>query len=165
MIISVIVAVAENLAIGKDNHLLWHLSGDMKHFKALTTGHTVVMGRNTYLSINKPLPNRRNIILSRTLAKDSVPGCEVVSDFEAIKNDPSLQDEEIFIMGGGEVYRHLMPMADRLYLTRVHTTLEADTFFPNIDESVWCKISSEQFPADEKNDFDFDFINYLRKKN
>ena len=114
MDISIIVAVANNHVIGKDNHLLWHLSGDMKHFRALTTGNTVIMGRKTFDSIGKALPNRRNIVLSRSL--ESIDGCEVYSDVENLLADPSLKHEKIFIMGGGEIYRIFFPLVKKIYL-------------------------------------------------
>ena len=161
---TIIAAVADNLAIGKDNQLLWHLSGDMKHFKFLTTGHTVLMGRNTYLSIGRPLPNRRNIILSRTMKEGEAPGCEIIRSLDELEADPSLKKEEIFVMGGGQIYELMMPMANKLCLTRVHVSPEADTFFPPILDTVWQEYSRECFSADEKNDHDYEFVNYLRKK-
>ena len=127
---TIIAAVADNLAIGKDNNLLWHLSGDMKHFKFLTSGHTVLMGKNTYLSIGRPLPNRRNIILSRSMKEADAPGCEIISNLKELEEDPSLKNEEIFVIGGGQIYELMMPFANKLCLTRVHATPEADTFFP-----------------------------------
>jgi len=164
MILSIIVAIADNNAIGKDNQLMWHLSADMKHFKNITTGHAIVMGRNTYNSIGRPLPNRRNIVLSRTLSLTDVPGCEVIRDFSELETDASLKDEEVFVIGGGEVYRHLFDRADRLYVTHVHTDKEGDTFFPEIAEHDWNQLSFESHVADEKNDHDYDFINYERKR-
>ncbi|MBR5696970.1 MAG: dihydrofolate reductase [Paludibacteraceae bacterium] len=161
---TIIAAVADNLAIGKDNQLLWHLSGDMKHFKFLTTGHTVLMGRNTYLSIGRPLPNRRNIILSRTMKEEEAPGCEIIRDLSVLESDPTLRNEEIFVMGGGQIYELMMPLANKLCLTRVHTTPEADTFFPAIQDTDWQEYSRECFSADEKNDHDYEFVNYIRKK-
>lgn len=164
MILSIIVAIADNNAIGKDNQLMWHLSADMKHFKNITTGHAIVMGRNTYNSIGRPLPNRRNIVLSRTLSLADVPGCEVMRGFSELEADASLRDEEVFVIGGGEVYRHLFDRADRLYVTHVHTDKEGDAFFPKIEEREWSRLSFEGHAADEKNDHDYDFINYERKR-
>lgn len=161
---TIIAAVADNLAIGKDNQLIWHLSGDMKHFKFLTTGHTVLMGKNTYLSIGRPLPNRRNIILSRSMKEEEAPGCEIVRDLSDLEKDPTLKNEEIFVMGGGQIYHLTMPMAQKLCLTFVHTTPDADTFFPTISDSEWQEYSRESFKADEKNDHDYEFVNFLRKK-
>ncbi|HOI25968.1 MAG TPA: dihydrofolate reductase [Paludibacteraceae bacterium] len=164
MTLSIIVAIADNYAIGKDNQLMWHLSADMKHFKSITTGHAILMGRNTYDSIGRPLPNRRNIILSRTLAKDSVPGCEVIRDFSELEADETLQNEEVFVIGGGAVYRDLFSKADKLYITRVHTDKEGDVYFPEIDEKEWLQLSFESHQADEKNDYDYDFVDYERRK-
>ena len=160
MDISMIVAVAKNWVIGKDNHLLWHLSGDMKHFRALTTGNVVIMGRKTFESIGKPLPNRRNIILSRSLEK--IEGCELYSDIENLLSDPTLKHEKIFIMGGGEIYRLFLPLAKRIFLTHVDVEVAGDTTFPEIGEE-WIEYSREAFQADEKNDYNFEFVNYIRK--
>jgi dihydrofolate reductase len=160
MDISIIVAVANNHVIGKDNHLLWHLSGDMKHFRALTTGNTVIMGRKTFDSIGKALPNRRNIVLSRSL--ESINGCEVYSDVENLLADPSLKHEKIFIMGGGEIYRIFFPLVKKIYLTTVDVEIDGDTTFPEIGDE-WIEYSNESFKADDKNDYDFRFINYIRK--
>lgn len=160
MDISIIVAVAKNWVIGKDNHLLWHLSGDMKHFRALTTGNVVIMGRKTFDSIGKPLPNRRNIILSRSL--DKIDGCEVYSDVENLLADPTLKHEKIFIMGGGEIYRLFLPLTKRIFLTHVDVEITGDTTFPKIGEE-WIEYSREAFKADEKNDYNFEFVNYIRK--
>jgi dihydrofolate reductase len=161
---TLIAAVADNLAIGKDNQLLWHLSGDMKHFKFLTTGHVVLMGRNPHLSIGRPLPNRRNIILSRTMNAEDAPGCEIIRNLSELEEDPSLKKEEIFVMGGGQIYELMMPLASKLCLTRVHATPEADTFFPAISDTTWQEYSRECFSADEKNDYDYEFVNYIRKR-
>lgn len=159
MAISLIVAAAENNAIGKDNALLWHLSADLKRFKSLTSGHPVIMGRKTFESIGKPLPNRRNIVISRSLS--ALDGCEVVASVEealALVND----GEEAFIIGGGSVYRALWQKAARLYLTAVKTRLEGDTFIPEIRPEEWKEISREDFSADEKNEFGYSFIDYVR---
>lgn len=159
MAISLIVAAAENNAIGKDNALLWHLSADLKRFKALTSGHPVIMGRKTFESIGKPLPNRRNIVISRSLS--ALDGCEVAASVEealALVND----GEEAFIIGGGSVYRALWQKAARLYLTAVKTRLEGDTFIPEIRPEEWKEISREDFSADEKNEFGYSFIDYVR---
>lgn len=160
MDISIIVAVAKNGVIGKDNHLPWHLSEDMKHFRALTTGNVVIMGRKTFDSIGKPLPNRRNIVLSRSVEK--IEGCEIFSDVENLLTDPTLKQKKIFIMGGGEIYRLFLPLAKKIYLTKVDATLEGDTTFPEIGEE-WMRYSSESFKKDPKNDYNFEFVNYIKK--
>ncbi len=161
--ISIIVAIAENFAIGKNNDLLFHLPNDLKRFKEITTGHTLIMGRNTLLSLPKwPLPNRRHIVI--TDKKDDVfPGCEVVFSIEEalekVKNE-----KEAFIIGGGMIYRQFYPLAGKLYLTLVHKPFDADTFFPEINYSEWNEISRENF-HDEKNGFDYSNINLERKEN
>lgn len=148
-IISIVVAVAENNAIGKNNQLLWHLPADLKHFKNITSGRTVVMGRKTYDSIGKPLPNRKNIIITRQ--KDLIlSGADVVSSLEeALSVDK--ESKEIFIIGGAEIYKNALPFTNRIYLTTVHQQYEADTFFPAFDRSEWKETSHDYHPADEKN--------------
>ena len=132
--ISIIVAVAENLAIGRNNALLWHIPEDMKHFRELTTGHVVVMGQRTYESIGRPLPNRTNIVVTDD-PNFQAPGCEVLSSLEeALAFAREHESEEVFIIGGGMVYRQTLPLVDRLYLTVVKVSPEADTFFPNYEE-------------------------------
>lgn len=158
--ISIIVAAAENNVIGNNNALIWHISADLKHFKQLTTGHTVVMGRKTYESIGKALPNRRNIVISRN--SDFHPeGCVVVSGI-----DEALQlttdEEEVFVIGGGTIYREMWDKADRLYITLVHTVAEGDTSIPEIDRTRWKVVSREDFKAGEKDDYDYSFIDYQR---
>lgn len=162
MNISIIVAVSENGVIGKDNQLLWHLSGDMKRFKALTTGHTIIMGKNTFLSIGKALPNRRNIVLSSSLKKENYDNIEIYSSIEELTNSIQSETEEVFIIGGGEIYRQFLPIASKIYLTYVHTTIEGDTTFPSLNDDEWKAIAKEEMKADEKNDFDYDFIDYYR---
>lgn len=159
MSISLIVAAAENNAIGKDNALLWYLSADLKRFKALTTGHPVIMGRKTFESIGKPLPNRRNIVISRSVP--AIEGCEVVASVdEALALVKS--GEEAFIIGGGSIYKALWDKADRLYLTSVKTALEGDTFIPEVKPDEWEEVKREDFDADEKNEFGYSFIDYVR---
>ncbi len=159
MLISLVVAVAANNAIGKNNQLLWHLPADLKHFKQITTGHTVFMGRKTFQSIGKPLPNRRNIVISKSVK--AIAGCEVVPSMEealllADKN------EEVMVIGGAEIYTLALPKANRIYLTKVHHEFEADTFFPEIDPNQWQETQHEDFPADEKNPFPYSYITLNR---
>ena len=138
--ISIIAAVAENGVIGDRNTLLWHISEDLKRFKALTSGHPVVMGRKTYESLGRPLPNRTNVVLSRQELR--LEGCRVVHSLaEAVALFP--RDEEIFIIGGAEIYAQALPSADRLYLTRVHRSYEGDTRFPDWDPGQWHLKESE----------------------
>lgn len=160
MILSIIVAAAENNVIGNKNALIWHVSADLKHFKQLTTGHAVVMGRKTYESIGRALPNRRNIVISRN--PDFRPeGCEVVPEIaEALRL--TADEDEVFIIGGGTVYREMWDKADRLYLTLVHATPEGDTSIPDIDPACWQEVARQDFKAGEKDDYDYSFIDYRR---
>lgn len=153
--ISIIVAHDLNRVIGKDNGLIWRQSSDLKRFKELTTGKTVVMGRKTYDSIGRPLPNRRNIVISRQDIE--IPGVEVVKSLsDAIK-----LDSDIFILGGGEIYKQSINLCDKIYLTLVHANLLGDTYFPEIGNE-WIEESSESFNSDEKNQYDYSFINLVR---
>lgn len=160
MTLSLIVAASENNVIGKDNGLIWHLSADLKRFKALTTGHSVIMGRKTFESIGKPLPNRRNIIISASLSIP-VAGCEIVPSIDAALELVG-SEEEAFVIGGGSVYRALWEKADRLYLTRVQVNVDGDTFIPEIQPSDWKEILRQEFSTDEKNEFNYSFIDYVR---
>ena len=159
--ISIIVAIAQNFAIGKNNDLLFHLPNDLKHFKDITSGHTIIMGRNTLLSLPKwPLPNRRHIVVSDQ-PDDCFEGCEMVASInEAIEK---VKDEkEAFVIGGGMIYRQFYPLAGKLYLTVVHQDFDADVYFPKVDYTNWEQISREDF-HDEKNNFDYSYINLKRK--
>jgi dihydrofolate reductase len=159
--ISIIVAIAENQAIGKDNRLLWHLSDDLKRFKKLTTGHTLIMGRNTFLSLpNGALPNRRHIVISDQ-AGEAFDGCEVARSIEeAVELAGS--KEECFVIGGGMVYAQFLPVAGKLYLTQVHASFEADTFFPEIDFSQWEALVSEEVEAGERNQYAHSYTEFIR---
>jgi dihydrofolate reductase len=159
--ITIIAAIAENNALGKDNQLIWHLPNDFKRFKTITSGHHIIMGRKTFESFPKPLPNRTHIIISRQ-KKYYQPDCIVVNSLEeAIKACPS--NEEIFIIGGGEIYNQSIQIADKIDITRVHHSFEADTFFPEIDMAKWTLVFEEFHSKDEKHNFDFTFQTYLRK--
>ena len=156
---SVIAAVAKNRAIGYENKLIYWLPNDLKRFKALTTGHTIIMGRNTFLSLPKgALPNRRNIVLSRS-TKD-FPGCDVYSSLEeALKH--CTPDEDIYIIGGASVYRQALKIADRLCLTEINDTPEkADTFFPPYDD--WKEESREDHEKDERHEYEYSFVDYIK---
>lgn len=160
MILSIIVVADEQNAIGKNNSLLCHLPADLKHFKTITSGHTVIMGRKTFESLpNGALPKRRNIVLTRN-TNLSIQGCEICTSlFEAVEMCEN--EEEVFIIGGGTIYKEAMEMADVIYLTRVHREFEgADTFFPAIDTTRWKGVSCENHNADEKNPYDYSFIRY-----
>lgn len=151
------IIVAHNLknVIGKDNKLIWKQSSDLKRFKLLTTNKCVVMGRKTYDSIGKPLPNRKNIILSRHPIK--IEGCQVVSSIDDILNIK----EDIFIIGGGEIYEKFLPYAHKIYLTKIYNDSDGDTLFPEID-STWNTENIEHYKKDEKNEYDYSFINLIK---
>ena len=161
--ISIIVAVAENYAIGKKGDLLCHMPADLKHFKTITSGHTVMMGERTFLSLPKhPLPNRRNIVLTDVAGK-TFEGAETVYSIDEMVNCIN-GDEEAFVIGGGMVYRQMMERADKLYITHIHHSWpDADTFFPEIDPAVWKQLSAERHSADENNPYDYTFAEYGRR--
>lgn len=159
--ITIIAAAAENNALGKDNNLLWHLPDDFKRFKEITSGHYIIMGRKTFESFPKPLPNRTHVIITRQKGYNPA-GCIVVDSMEsAIEACP--KEEDVFIIGGGEIYNLGMPFTDIIELTRVHESFEADAFFPEIDRNEWELISEEYHPADEKHLLDFSYQTYTRK--
>lgn len=159
---SIIVAIAENYAIGKNNQLLWHIPEDLKRFKRITSGHYLVMGKKTFESLPvRPLPDRTSLVLS-DIPGDKIAGCVMAYSIdEAIEKCP---DEECFVIGGGMVYRQFLPIADKLYITWVHKTFEADTFFPEINLDDWELIESEQHGPEGKNDFSYTYAVYKRKR-
>lgn len=165
MRLSIIVAVATNGVIGRDNKLPWHLSTDLKRFKTLTSGHTVIMGRKTFDEIGrKPLPNRTNIVVSRGTAPAILPVdvLFVASIDEALLKIPH-SDEEAFIIGGAEIVRQTMTRADRMYITQVHADVPGDTFMPEFDDvNEWRLVDREDFESDAKNDYPFSFLIYDR---
>lgn len=159
MSLSIIVAIATNNGIGKDNQLLWHISEDLKYFKRITLGKPVIMGRKTYESIGKPLPGRRNIIISRTAQQ--IDGCEV---FKSIDDAMlAISDEEAFIIGGAEIYKQTLSKATKLYVTQVFSAFEADVFFPAIDKNEWemTEVGAQQ--KDEKSGLTYAFNIYQKK--
>lgn len=160
---NIIVAIAENYAIGKAGDLLCYLPDDLKHFKALTTGATVVMGKKTFFSLpRRPLPNRRNIVLTRD-ESFQYENTEVAHSIEELQKMLTA-DEKVFIIGGGEVYRQFMPLAEELHITHIHHTWEdADTFFPEIDPTIWQCTSEERFTSDDRHAFAYTFATYVRK--
>ena len=167
--ISIIAAVARNRAIGYKNKLIYWLPNDLKRFKMLTTGHTIIMGRNTFLSLPKgALPNRRNIVLSRSFGSEKLkvksekfPGCDVYPSLEEAL-EHCTPDEDIYIIGGASVYRQALKIADRLCLTEIDDTpAEADTFFPPYDEG-WQEENREDHPVDDRHDFPYSFVDYVR---
>ncbi|NRT13356.1 dihydrofolate reductase [Flavobacterium sp. 14A] len=158
---TMIAAAAENNALGKDNKIIWHLPDDYKRFKAITSGHYIIMGRKTFESLQKPLPNRTHIVISRQ--EDYNPeGCTVVKTIEeALAACPANEDR--FIIGGGEIYNLALPEANKIELTRVHHSFEADTFFPEIDLEDWELVQSELHPTDERHQYEFTYETYIRK--
>ncbi len=162
MIKSFVVAVAKNNVIGKDNTLPWHLPADLRFFKNLTTGHHIIMGRKTFDSFGKPLPNRTSVVITRQ--KDYRPeGCIVVHSIEeAIK--VAAVEKEIFIIGGAEIFKQTMPIADRIYLTRIDQEFEGDTFFPELNKEEWELKEKQDFEPDEKNKYSYSFCIYEPKK-
>ncbi len=159
--ITLIAAAAENNALGKDNQLIWHLPDDFKRFKQITTDHYIIMGRKTFESFPKPLPNRTHVIITRQ--KDyTVEDCIVVNSIEeAIAISP--KEEDVFIIGGAEIYNQSIDFADKIELTRVHANFEADAYFPEINANKW-KVDFEEFhPKDEKHNFDFTFQTFIKK--
>lgn len=159
--LSLIVAVGENNEIGKGGRMPWYLPADLKHFKTLTLGNPVIMGRKTFEAIGKPLPGRRNIVVSRRTSYDA-PGCEVTQSFtDALVLAAGVA--EIMVIGGGEIYREALPRAQRIYLTRVHGHFDADTFFPAVDPSEWREITREEHAADARNTHPYSFITLERR--
>ena len=164
MIKIIMAAKAKNNVIGKDNDLVWHLPADLKFFKQTTKGHTLIMGRKTFESLGNPLPHRDSWIVTRN--KDfSAAGITTFHDLhQAIEAAEKSGLETVFILGGGEIYRQSMDIADKLILTEVHEDFDGDSFFPEIDKSVWMETSREEHQADEKNKYNFAFVQYERKK-
>lgn len=157
MTISLVVAASENNAIGKNNQLIWHLPNDLKFFKNTTWGFPVIMGRKSFESVNKPLPGRTNIVIT-TNPDWKVETVIVVKDLkDAIQKAAETNSKQIFIIGGGEIYKQSMDIADSIYITRVHADLEGDTFFPEIDKSKWKLTSNQDFEADEKHAYSYSF--------
>ena len=163
--ISIIVAIAENRAIGKDNQLLWRLSTDLKQFKTLTSGHAIIMGRKTFESIGKPLPNRTNIVITRS-DKVSDDASVLVADSidKAIELAKQAEGaDEIFIVGGGNIYEQALNITDKIYLTEVKVSIEGDTFFPELNPAEWQEVSRVSYQKNEKNEYDFDIAELERK--
>jgi len=161
--IILIAALSTNNALGKNNQLLWHLPDDFKHFKTLTSGHFIVMGRKTFETFPKPLPNRTHIIITRNKKYKAPEGCFIAENIaQALELCP--KNEDIYIIGGGEIYNQSIQIADKLELTFVNETFEADTFFPEIDPKLWQIVAEKHHPKDEKHIVDFTFKTFIRKK-
>ena len=160
--ISIIVAIADNYAIGKNNDLLWHISDDLKRFKKLTTGHNIIMGKRTFHSLpNGPLPNRTNIVITDN-ENENFENCKMAFSIEEAINIMD-NEKENFIIGGGMIYKQFLPLANKIYLTRVHHNFEADTFFPEIDLQKWDLTESTSFEKNEKNEYSHSFQILVRK--
>lgn len=159
--ITIIAAIDQQNGIGKNNQLLCHFPADLKHFKAKTTGHCIVMGRKTFESLGKPLPNRTHIIISRNNHFKVPEGCFLVDSLEKALEVAKV-NESLYIIGGAEIYKQAIAKADQLEITYIHHTFEADAFFPEIDATVWKETIREDFKADEKNKYDYSFVTYLR---
>jgi dihydrofolate reductase len=160
--ITIIAAIAKNNALGKNNDLIWHLPADLKRFKRITTGHHIIMGRKTFESIGKPLPNRTTIIITRN--KDYYKdGCLIAHSLEEAL-EMTEDDDKIFVIGGEQIYSYAIKnnLVDYLDITHVHHEFEADAFFPEIDATIWESIEREDFEADEKNKFNYSFVRYKK---
>jgi dihydrofolate reductase len=160
--ISIIVAVAANNVIGGENKLLWHIKEDLQRFKTLTSGHAVVMGRKTWESLGRPLPKRTNIVITRN--PDYKPEGALVAQSLEAAIELAKGDDEIFVIGGGEIYRQAMSIADRLYITHVECSYEGDTTFPDISAEQWRVVEETRFERGEKYEYPFRFTNYERNK-
>lgn len=159
--LTLIAAVGENDAIGMNNELIWHLSDDLKHFKTLTKDHCMIMGRKTFESFPKPLPNRTHIVITRQHNYKVPEGVIVVQNLEDAL-DAAKDDNQPFVIGGGEIYKLAMPLAHKIELTRVHASFDADTFFPKIDKTIWKEVRNTFHDKDDKHEYPFSFITYTR---
>lgn len=164
MIINLVVAATENNVIGKDNKLLWHLPNDLTFFKNTTWGMPMIMGRKTYESMGKPLKGRTNIVITSNRGYSPGEGVIVVDSIEQAVDESAKTDaKECFVIGGGEIFRQSMPVAQRIYMTRVHTAMKGDTYFPGINENEWTLASSTHFDTDAKHAFSYSFEIWQRK--
>lgn len=161
--LSIIVAVAKNNVIGKDNKLIWHLPEDLKRFKRLTTGHTIIMGRKTFESLGRVLPNRKHIVLCNdaemNIDDETVEVIDSIDKIEKYENS----EEENFVIGGASIYKLLLPKASKLYITKINQEFDGDVYFPEIDENEWKIVEREQGIKDEKNPYDYEYITYVRR--
>lgn len=161
--INIVVAKASNNVIGAKNDLIWHLPNDLKHFKNLTSGHPIIMGRKTYESLGKPLPNRTNIVITRD-SNWTTDGIVKENSLEKAIDSALKIDEDIYIIGGGNIYKQAMEFTDILYITEVHHEFDGDTYFPEIDTDDWEEIERENFKKDEKHPFAYSFVTYKKVK-
>lgn len=159
---AIVVAAAENNVIGKDNGLIWHLPADLRHFKQITMGHPILMGRKTYESIGKPLPGRTSVIV--TSQEDYVAdGCIVAHSLQEALEEAKALDENVYIIGGAEIYKQALPLTDTIYLTRLHHTFDGDVYFPELDDEEWETVAREHHEPDEKNKYHYSFLTLRRK--
>lgn len=161
--LSLIVAVSRNNVIGKDNGLIWHLPDDLKHFKELTTGKTIIMGRKTFDSLGRVLPNRKHVVITRSgidVDNENVEVVQDVSDIQKYIDD----DNENFLIGGATMYALLINKVSKMYITRINQDFVGDSYFPKFNEDEWEIVEKRKGPQDEKNNFDYDYITYVRKK-
>lgn len=166
MIVSIIVAVSENNVIGKDNDLIWNLPDDTAYFKRMTKGHCILTGRKNYESIPekyRPLPDRTNIVVTRGDFQNKKGLYFVKNIEEGIKLAAEKNEEELFVIGGGEIYKQALDMTDIVYLTRVHGEFEGDTFFPVLDKRLWKEVSANFHPADDRHKYDMTFLQYNKE--
>ncbi len=162
--LSIIVAVAKNNVIGKDNKLIWHIPADLKHFKDITSGHTIIMGRKTFESLGRVLPNRKHVILCNDMELNiENENVEVLEDVSMVKKYAD-SEEENFVIGGATIYRLLMPYADKLYITHINQEFDGDVTFPEISKDEWKVVSREKGITDDQNPYDYEFVNYERIK-
>ena len=162
MKITLIAAAAENNALGKDNDLVWHLPDDFKRFKKLTSHHHIIMGRKTFESFPKPLPNRTHIVITRNSEYNAGEGIIVVDSIDAAL-DAVMNDDNPYVIGGGEIYKLALDQATHIELTRVHSSFEADAFFPEINENDWELVAETFHPKDERHDYAFTYLTYARR--
>lgn len=160
-VVSIVVVVDQNYGLGKNNQLLCHLPADLQHFKTLTWGKPIIMGSKTFLSIGKPLPGRRNIVLSRK--EQVIPGVEMMSSL-ARALQATAADDEVMVIGGGQVFQEALPYASRIYLTRIEHQFDADVFFPKLDEKDWKCVRQVHRPSDEFNPYSLWFCEFERVK-
>lgn len=161
--LSLIVAMDKNRVIGYKNDMPWHLPNDLRHFKEKTSGHTIIMGRKTFESIGRVLPNRKHIVLTRSKT-DFPDEVQVIHDTESIQQfAKENQNEELFVIGGGHLFQQIFPYADKLYVTLIEEEFEGDVYFPEIEEEVWRLVAKERGLKDERNPFDYFFLEYERK--
>ena len=158
--ISIIAAMDENRLIGSNNDLPWHLPADLQRVKQLTTGHSIILGRKNYESIGRPLPGRKNIVITRNPDFEA-PGCVVVNSIEAALE--AAAGDDVFIFGGARIYEQMFDLAERMYLTKIHATFKGDTWFPEYDSTDWQEIEHQDFNADQKNPYDYSFITLEKK--